>query len=103
MPKKRTPTIARPRAAMDGCIAAAEIKYAEVPIRPIPLTIVKHPKVPARMIHPLSGIARLSKRCNVLFIHALLHMLSPIVCRDHSAELMIGGCQFRQRVHHRAQ
>src|SRR5262245_31805421 len=33
MPKKRTPTIDTPRAAMDGCRAAVEINHADVPIR----------------------------------------------------------------------
>src|SRR5579884_1501214 len=103
MPKKRTPTIARLRAAMDGCIAAAEIRYVEVAIRPMPLTIVKQPKTLASIIHPLSGTTRASKRRKVVFIHVFLHMLSLIACRDHSAASEFGGCQSRRCVHYQAQ
>src|ERR1019366_377806 len=68
MPKKRTPTIAMASAASDGWSAAAEIRYAEVAIRPMPLPIVTTPSSTASAIQFLSGHASLMSCQNVLYV-----------------------------------
>src|SRR5581483_182024 len=64
MPKKRTPTMARFNSAIEGCSAAAEIKYADAAIKPMPAPIVPAPSNTASAIHHLNAAAKRARRRN---------------------------------------